>query len=269
MCIRDRVYVNNNYGFSFSLPDDWKGYSIVENTWEGNSLTTSSMIANGPKIIIRNPNWTESLHYEDIPVMIFTLKQWNSYLAEDFSIGAAPVPASELARNNAYVFALPARWDFDYSKGFEEAQNILKSKPIKTFDVKVVSSLEDGRQCYTYNHEATKTEPYTVNEFIDMTIKGGVVSGTKTGTQKGPDMTNGYSGTFTGTRRGDTFDVVYSYIVEGAKNKEKEIYKTRLDQIGIEKLRYPLIEKSGMLIPDTTKEFKTMLYSRVGCTASN
>lgn len=134
------LYSNADYGFSFSLPPGWKGYSIVKNTWEGNSLTTSSIKETGPKIIIRNPNWTTALHYEDIPIMIFTLKQWDSYLAEDFSVGAAPIRASELARNNAYVLALPARWDFDYSKGFEEAGNILKSNPIKVFDVKVASN---------------------------------------------------------------------------------------------------------------------------------
>ncbi|NVN96825.1 hypothetical protein HXX01_01085 [Candidatus Nomurabacteria bacterium] len=102
-----------------------------------------------------------------------------------------------------------------------------------------------------------------------MMIKNNVVTGTKTGTQKGPDMTNGYKGTLVGTWSGNTIDAIYSYTVEGSKNKEKEIYRTREDQIGIEKLRYPLIEKSGMLVPDTTKEFKTMLYARVGCIASN
>ena len=129
------VYSNADYGFTFSLPNDWKGYSIVENTWEGNSLKDNISNETGPKIIIRNPNWTSALPYEDIPIMIFTLKQWNSYMAEDFSVGAAPIPASELARNNAYVFALPARWNFDYSKGFEEADSILKSNPIKGFNI--------------------------------------------------------------------------------------------------------------------------------------
>ena len=128
-------YSNVDYGFTFSLPNDWKGYSIVKNTWEGNSLKDTISNETGPKIIIRNPNWTSVLPYEDIPIMIFTLKQWDSYIAEDFSVGAAPIPASELTRNNVYVFALPARWDFDYSKGFEEADNILKSNPIKVFNV--------------------------------------------------------------------------------------------------------------------------------------
>ena len=128
-------------------------------------------------------------------------------------------------------------------------------------------SLIDGRQCYTYNHEATKDAPYTVNEFIDMTISGKTVTGTKRGTQSGPDMTNGYSGTLVGTLDKDTITAVFSYIVEGAPNKEKEIYKA--DKTGIDKMRYPLIEEKGNTCARHDKEPTIMLYARVGCTASN
>jgi len=128
-------------------------------------------------------------------------------------------------------------------------------------------SLTDGRQCYTYNHEATKDEPYKVNEFIDITISGTKVTGTKRGTQSGPDMTNGYNGTLVGTLDKDTITSIFSYVIEGSSGKEKEIYKT--SKTGIDKLRYQLIEKDKMLVPDTTKDFKILSYARVGCTASN
>src|ERR1035437_9142238 len=75
-------------------------------------------------------------------------------------------------------------------------------------------TLKDGRQCYTYNHEGTATEPYTVNEFLDINISGKTVTGTKTGSQSGPDMTNGYSGTITGTLDKNTITDVFSYVVE-------------------------------------------------------
>ena len=127
--------------------------------------------------------------------------------------------------------------------------------------------LTDGRQCYTYNHNATKTEPYTVNEFLDITIKGNSITGNKKGTQKGPDMTNGYTGSITGTINKNIITDIFSYVVEGSANKEQEVYRT--NKTGIEKLRYPLIEGKGMLIPDTTKEYTIMQYARVGCTASN
>lgn len=129
------MYRNSDFGFTFSLPDSWKGYSIVNNTWEGNPLAATGTKQTGPKLLIRNPKWTSVLPYEDIPVMVFSLSQWNSYVAGDFGVSAAPIYATELGRNNLYVFALPARWDFDYSEGYVEAQNIVKSNPLKTFNV--------------------------------------------------------------------------------------------------------------------------------------
>jgi len=128
------VYKNTDYGFNFSLPDNWQGYSIIKNTWTGNILTNTAP-QSGQKIIIRNPKWTEASHYEDLPILIFTIAQWNSYLKEDFSVGAAPIQATEMARNNAYVFALPPRWDFDYGIDFKEAQDIMRGNPIQAFDI--------------------------------------------------------------------------------------------------------------------------------------
>jgi hypothetical protein len=134
------VYSNADYGFTFSLPDDWRGYSIVQNFWQGNSLTATPTNETGPKLLIRNPNWTLAVHYEDIPIMIFTLAQWNSYTAGNFAVSAAPIAASELARNNSYVFALPPRWDFDYSEGYVEAENILKMNPLKTYNINLTQN---------------------------------------------------------------------------------------------------------------------------------
>ena len=130
-------------------------------------------------------------------------------------------------------------------------------------------SFENGRQCYTYTHEATKNEPTTVNEFMDITINNGKITGTKKGNQNGLEITNGYDGTLIGTLNNNMMDVLFSYTVEGSQGKQKEIYKVKEDKTGIEKLRYPLIEKNGILVPDTTKEFKTLFYARVGCVASN
>ncbi len=126
----------------------------------------------------------------------------------------------------------------------------------------------DGRQCYTYSHEATKEEPVTSTEFIDMTIAGTKVTGTKHGTQSGPELTNGWEGTLNGSITGDTMTVAFAYTVEGSKNTEQEIYQASL--VGIDRLRYPLIDKyKEGLFPDTTKEFKRIPYVRVGCESSN
>ncbi len=128
------VYTNTQYGFTFDLPDNWKGYSVVENTWTGTALTRT-VAPSGPKISIRNPKWTASAPYEDLPVLVFTLSQWNAYGAEEFSVSAAPIQASELARNNMYVFALPPRWDFDYSLEYTQAKDIFKGNPLHTFTI--------------------------------------------------------------------------------------------------------------------------------------
>jgi len=130
-----------------------------------------------------------------------------------------------------------------------------------------VVTLQDGRQCYTYSHDATKDAPYAVSEFIDMNIKGSVVTGTKHGTQGGPDMTNGYTGTIDGILDHNAITDIFSYTIEGSHNKEQEMY--RASQTGIEKLRYPLIEQKGILVPDTTKPFTVLSYARVGCVPSN
>jgi len=130
-----------------------------------------------------------------------------------------------------------------------------------------VVTLADGRQCYVYSHDATSDAPYTASEFMDITIKGATVTGTKKGMQSGPDMTNGYTGTITGTLADNGITDVYSYVIEGSPNKEEEIY--RAGPVGLEKLRYPLVQGKGMLVPDTTKPFTVLTYARVGCEASN
>lgn len=129
------VYSNTDFGFTFSLPSNWEGYSVVQGAWQGNPLTAGGAKQTGIKLLIRNPKWTSELPYEDIPVMIFTRAQWDLYSAEKFSVSAAPILASEIGRNNLYVFALPPRWNFDYSEGYEEAENIVRSNPLKAFAI--------------------------------------------------------------------------------------------------------------------------------------
>jgi hypothetical protein len=127
------TYKNTDYGFTFSLPNDWAGYSIVNTKWQGNFVDNSNKPAiDGPEILIRNPLWTSTTPRQDIPIMIFTLDQWSLIQQEKLSLGAAPIGPSELGRNSKYIFALPARYNFSYLTGFEEVQNIIDSKPLHT-----------------------------------------------------------------------------------------------------------------------------------------
>ncbi|AFM41690.1 antirepressor regulating drug resistance protein [Desulfosporosinus acidiphilus SJ4] len=129
------VYKNPSYGFSFNLPLDWKGYSIVDSQWQGMTFggqSGESVVETGPMISIRDPRWTKQTPRQDIPIMVFTIDQWNSLQQGVFHIGAAPIGPSELGRNNSYVFALPARYNFAFPAGYQEVETIIKSNPLKT-----------------------------------------------------------------------------------------------------------------------------------------
>jgi hypothetical protein len=128
------VYTNDRYGFRFSLPSTWEGYSIITDTWAGFSQGDEEASETGPLISIRHPLWTEDTPRQDIPVMVFTLEQWEALQAEAFHIGAAPIGPSELGRNDDHVFALPARYNFEFLPGYEEVDDILKGGPLKPIE---------------------------------------------------------------------------------------------------------------------------------------
>jgi hypothetical protein len=126
-------YRNSQYGFSFSLPESWKGYSIIEDKWEGIALGGDVTVEQGPIILIRHPQWTLANPRQDIPIMIFSLDQWGSLQLAKFHIGAAPIGPKELGRNSNYVFALPARYNYAFPTGFEEVEQILENNPLQAF----------------------------------------------------------------------------------------------------------------------------------------
>lgn len=133
------VYSNSKYGFSFSLPESWRGYTIVRSTWEGAAVgdqSTEKIVETGLIISIRHPQWTAQSPRQDIPIMVFTIHQWNSLQKEKFHIGAAPIGPRELGRNNRYVFALPARYNFSFPTGYEEVESILDGNPLTAIRVR-------------------------------------------------------------------------------------------------------------------------------------
>ena len=133
------VYQNPRYGFNFYLPQSWEGYTIVTDQWEGLSLEGSKsgrVVERGPIISIRHPKWTARNPRQDIPIMIFTLEQWKSLQKRKFSVGAAPIGPTELARNDKYVFALPARYNYAFPTGYEEVERILEGNPLVPFENK-------------------------------------------------------------------------------------------------------------------------------------
>jgi hypothetical protein len=129
-------YENTKYGFTFSLPDSWEGYQIVTDKWTGTPINNESKDGErGPILYIRHPAWTSDKPRQDIPIMIFTRDQWSALQKEEFHVGAAPMNPKELDRNNQYVFALPARYNFAFLEGFEEVEKILEKNPLVVKDI--------------------------------------------------------------------------------------------------------------------------------------
>ena len=131
--VNDIRYRNAHYGFCISLPDSWQGYSIVMSHWDGsnhNGPQGYQVVEHGPIISIRHPLWSKENPRQDIPIMVFTHKQWDAMQKDDFHIGAAPIGPEELGRNRKYVFALPARYNFAYITGFEEVDKIVHGKSL-------------------------------------------------------------------------------------------------------------------------------------------
>lgn len=132
------IYLNQEFGFKFYLPAAWQGYSVLETVWEGHGVDgelQGKIAASGPQFLLRHPLWTQEVPRQVIPIMVFTLDQWESMQQGRFHIGAAPIGPSELGRNNGYVFALPARYNFAFPAGFEEVEQILAAKPLLAFDI--------------------------------------------------------------------------------------------------------------------------------------
>lgn len=129
-------YNNQEYGFIFKLPLSWNNYSIIVDTWDGYSLDPlkgDGIIERGPFILIRHPKWTSEVKRQDIPILVFSIIQWNNLEKEEFHIGAAPIGPKELGRNSRYIFALPARYNYAFLDGFEEVEDILSSNSLVAY----------------------------------------------------------------------------------------------------------------------------------------
>ncbi len=126
-------YRNPQYGFCFSLPESWRGYSIVVSHWQGYPINASASekTQQGPIISIRDPRWTSAAPRQDIPIMIFTTGQWRAVQHEELNVTAAPFGPGELGRNQKYVFALPPRYNYGFLPGYEEVVQILNNRPLR------------------------------------------------------------------------------------------------------------------------------------------
>src|SRR5437867_5569190 len=65
------LYHNSQYGFTFSLPASWQGYSVLLQQWDGQTYLAAAdklvVSEHGPAIVLRHPQWKASEHYQDVP----------------------------------------------------------------------------------------------------------------------------------------------------------------------------------------------------------
>lgn len=125
---RSFIYRNTQYGFSLSMPLTWRGFSTQVRKLQMYPLEDSNgHVQYATEITLRNPDWRADNRYEDIPIMVFTPTQWKLVNDDDpkYSVSAAPFGPGELGRNSKYVFAVPPRWNYDFSNLYGEAGVIL------------------------------------------------------------------------------------------------------------------------------------------------
>lgn len=168
-------YNNTQYGFNFSLPDGWEGYSVVVDKWAGNKIVQPQgevLVEQGPQILIRHPQSTPQNPRQDVPIMVFTLDQWNSLLQGKYHVSAAPVNPSELGRNTRYVFALPARYNYAFPEGWEDVEQILQGRPLRTFEPAEQTNTASFEQklaaCHAIPHNSTQKVVDTTRLFINL-----------------------------------------------------------------------------------------------------
>ena len=122
-------YRNTKYGFAFSLPQGWKGYTIVTDQWEASDAQKGT-VERGPIVCIRHRDWSKETPWQDIPIMVFTLTQWESAEKGNFYAGGSAIGFHELGRNRKYAFAVSSRYNEAEVAGREEVDRILQHEPL-------------------------------------------------------------------------------------------------------------------------------------------
>jgi hypothetical protein len=122
-------YHNARYDFTFYLPAGWQGYSILTQQWEGEKYLPEKdnavVLARGPIIVLRNPQWKTNDLYQDIPIYIFTRQQWDdTNLGKYYAQGAGGV-IYELWHDDKYVFGMHSRYNWGELNGAKEVQDIV------------------------------------------------------------------------------------------------------------------------------------------------
>ena len=128
-----------------------------------------------------------------------------------------------------------------------------------------------GAYCFKRDQIATEEAPYSAQEFVVLIFEGTKVTGTKTGTQQGPGVSNGYTGTLEGAVITDDtsseIELTYAYVVEGSANRELEVYAFYDGKIfkKIWRLNESKINGFPILVPDYVGEPALIEYQATSC----
>ncbi|MEP6591733.1 MAG: hypothetical protein ABJC19_11170, partial [Gemmatimonadota bacterium] len=82
-------YRNTALGFGVTLPRSWRGFSVRDSSWSGDSSGVT--VAKGRKVVVVHPDATAEHPRQGIPILVFTTEQWNRLRADAWHIGAAPI----------------------------------------------------------------------------------------------------------------------------------------------------------------------------------
>lgn len=153
------VYRNTQYGFTFRLPADWKGYRVLADRWSASGEA-------GPIVKIRSPKWTQKNPYEDIEIMVINYNQWSdvirSKLVFNGQSSAGPV---EFDRNSNYVFTQVPGWDITNYPGAEELRTLFQSRPLTAYNGSAAGALSYRNTKYGFTFDLPLSwKGYTVLE---------------------------------------------------------------------------------------------------------
>lgn len=129
-------YRNEQYNLTFYLPASWRDYTVLTEPFNVSLYSTNYQNEIGAEhlqmITLRNPQWTTNGPYKDIPITVYTYKQWDEEQQERLATHAGGF-IIELWHNKRYVFGLPNRYyivENDNNgkelKGVEEAADIIR-----------------------------------------------------------------------------------------------------------------------------------------------
>lgn len=130
------IYKNKQYSFLFTLPSDWNGYTILNKTWKGVDRN-GKIMATGPAIVIRNPEWTSQTPYADISLLVLSFDQLSSFQNSKFSVNG--FSGGTISGGNGcfmfgtvkYVFLAPEFLNSTSLPGASDILKILYNNPLQ------------------------------------------------------------------------------------------------------------------------------------------